>query len=213
VVIENFGDMPFAAGTVAPETIAAMARAAAAVRAAVDLPIGFNVLRNDARSALGLAVACDGSFIRVNVHTGAMLTDQGIIQGQACETVRARAHLCPHTQILADVHVKHAVPLGNESVQAAARAAWERGQADALIVSGAGTGLPALAADVEAVRKMCPRAPLLIGSGFSADNAREFLPWIDGAIVASSLKKSGRLGNPVDPARVKALVHVMQTRR
>ena len=212
VIMENFGDIPFTAGAVAPETIAAMARAGAAVRSAIDLPIGFNVLRNDARAALGLASACDGSFIRVNVHTGAMLTDQGIIQGTAYETVRTRAHLCPQTQILADVHVKHAVPLGNQSLQDSARDAWERGHADALIVSGPGTGLPALMADVEAVRQICPKAPLLIGSGFSAENARDFLPWINGAIVGSSLKKNGRIGNPVDAARVKALVRVMNDR-
>jgi uncharacterized protein len=213
VIIENFGDAPFTAGSVAPETIAAMARAGAAVRAAIQLPIGFNVLRNDARAALGLVAACDGSFIRVNVHTGAMLTDQGIIQGNAYETVRVQSHLCPQTQILADVHVKHALPLGNESIKDAARNAWERGEVDALIVTGAGTGLPVLAADVETVREICPDAPVLIGSGFNLDNAREFLPWINGAIVGSSLKKNGRRSNPVDRARVRALVRAMQDRR
>ena len=212
VIIENFGDVPFAAGSVAPETIAAMARAGAAVRSAIRLPIGFNVLRNDARAALGLAAACDGCFIRVNVHTGAMLTDQGILQGNAYETVRTRAQLCPETQILADIHVKHAVPLADESLQDAARDAWERGQADALIISGPGTGLPALVADVETARETCPGAPVLIGSGFNADNARDFLPWINGAIVGSSLKKNGRLNNPVDLARVKALVRAMKGR-
>jgi hypothetical protein len=139
-----------------------------------------------------------------------MLTDQGIIQGNAYETVRTCAHLCPQTQILADIHVKHAVPLGDESLEDAARDAWERGQADALIISGAGTGLPALAADVETVRQICPDAPILIGSGFNSSNAREFLPWINGAIVGSSLKRNGRLNNPVDPARVKALVRAMK---
>jgi uncharacterized protein len=212
VIIENFGDVPFTAGSVSPETIAAMARAAAVVRAATQLPVGFNVLRNDARAALGLAAACGGCFIRVNVHTGVMLTDQGIIQGQAYETVRTRAHLCPQTQILADIHVKHAVPLGDEPLQNAARDAWERGQADALIVSGPGTGLPALAADIQTVREICPDAPILIGSGFNADNAREFLPWINGAIVGTSLKKNGRISNPVDPARVKKLVRAMKGR-
>ena len=210
VFIENFGDVPFTAGTVAPETIAAMACAGAAVRAAISLPVGFNVLRNDARAALGLAAACGGSFIRVNVHTGAMLTDQGIIQGNAYETARVRQQLCPQTQIFADVHVKHAIPLGNESLSAAARDAWERGAADALIVSGAGTGLPALAADVEVVRGICPDAPILIGSGLTVENVREFLPWINGAIVGSSLKKNGRIGNPVDAARVKALVRALK---
>ena len=212
VIIENFGDTPFTAGSVAPETIAAMARAGAAVRAATQLPIGFNVLRNDARAALGLAAACDGCFIRVNVHTGVMLTDQGIIQGNAYETIRAKAHLCPQTQILADVHVKHAVPLGNESIQDAARNAWERGEVDALIVTGAGTGLPVLAADVETVREICPDAPVLIGSGFNMENALEFLPRINGAIVGSSLKKNGRRSNPVDRARVKTMARFMQGR-
>jgi len=213
VIIENFGDVPFTGGCVAPETVAAMARAGAAVRAAIQLPIGFNVLRNDARSALGLAAACDGCFIRVNVHTGAMLTDQGILQGNAYETVRVRAHLCPQTQILADVHVKHAVPLGDESLQNAARDACERGRADALIISGTGTGLPAMVADVETAREICPDTPILIGSGFNADNARDFLPWINGAIVGSSLKKNGRINNPVDLARVKALVRAMRGSR
>jgi membrane complex biogenesis BtpA family protein len=213
VIIENFGDTPFTAGSVAPETIAAMARVGSAIRAAIDLPIGFNVLRNDARAALGLAAVCQASFIRVNVHTGAMLTDQGIIQGNACETLRVRAHLCPKIQVFADVHVKHGVPFGNESLASAARDAWERGHADALIVTGPGTGSPAATADVETVRAICPKAPILIGSGFSVENAHDFLPWINGAIVGSSLKKNGRLANPVDPARVRALAGVMARHR
>ena len=73
--IENFGDIPFTKGSVEPETLAAMTAAGCAVRAAVKLPIGFNVLRNDARAALALCAACGGAFIRVNIHCGAMLTD------------------------------------------------------------------------------------------------------------------------------------------
>jgi membrane complex biogenesis BtpA family protein len=210
VIIENFGDVPFTAGMVAPETLAGMARAGAAVREAIQLPVGFNVLRNDARSALGLAAACEGSFIRVNVHTGAMLTDQGLLQGNAYETVRVRKQLCPQTQIFADVHVKHATPLGDEPLEYAARDAWERGGADALIISGSGTGLPALTTDVETVRRVCPEAPILIGSGFSVENARGFLPLINGAIVGTSLKRNGRVNHPVDAARVKSLVRAMR---
>ena len=92
--IENFGDVPFTKTNVGAETIAAMAAAGCAVRAAVKLPIGFNVLRNDARAALALCAACGGSFIRVNIHTGAMLTDQGLIEGEAYGTASLpRAHL------------------------------------------------------------------------------------------------------------------------
>src|SRR5205085_5582533 len=131
-------DVPFTKSNAGPETVAAMSAAGRAVRQAVKLPFGFNVLRNDACAALALCAACDGSFIRVNVHTGTMLTDQGLIEGNAHETLRYRKQVCPGAQILADVHVKHAVPLG-DSIENAARDIIERGMADALIVSGAGT--------------------------------------------------------------------------
>jgi hypothetical protein len=208
--IENFGDVPFTKGCVAPETIAAMAAAGRAVRAAVKLPIGFNVLRNDARAALALCAVCGGEFIRVNVHTGAMLTDQGLIEGNAYETLRYRQRICPSTQIFADVHVKHAVPLGNSTIEDAARDTVERGMVNALIVSGAGTGLEADLADVERVRRTCPATKILLGSGVTLENVRDFLSLADGFIVGSSLKLNGRLSNPVDAKRVAALARALR---
>ncbi len=207
--VENFGDAPFTKSAVGPETVAAMAAAGCAVRAAVKLPIGFNVLRNDPSSALALCAACGGDFIRVNVHSGAMLTDQGVIEGDAFGTLRYRRHICPGAQIFADVHVKHAVPLGDWTLEDAARDTLERGLADALIVSGVGTGAPADPADVQAVRGACPGARILLGSGITRDNAKDFLEYADGFIVGSSLKKDGKLHNPVDPKRVAALVREM----
>jgi membrane complex biogenesis BtpA family protein len=211
LIIENFGDVPFTKGRVGPATIAAMAAAGRAVRAAVKLPLGFNVLRNDARAALALCAACGGGFIRVNVHTGAMLTDQGLIEGNAFDTLRYKKAISPNAEIFADVHVKHAVPLGNWKIEDSARDTIERGLADALIVSGAGTGLAADLADVERVRVACPKARILLGSGVTLDNARDFLSLADGFIVGSSLKVGGKVANPVDPKRVAALVRVMHT--
>ena len=197
--IENFGDIPFTKGSVAPETIAAMAAAGRAIRQAVKLPIGFNVLRNDARAALALCAVCGGAFIRVNVHTGAMLTDQGLIEGNAYETLRYRQRVCPQAQIFADVHVKHAVPLGNWTIEDAARDTVERGLADALIVSGAGTGLAADLADVERVRRTAPATKILLGSGVTLANVRDFLPAADGFIVGTSLKLNGQALEPGRP--------------
>jgi membrane complex biogenesis BtpA family protein len=208
--IENFGDIPFTKGAVGPETIAAMAAAGRAVRAAVKLPVGFNVLRNDARAALALCAACQGNFVRINVHTGAMLTDQGVIEGNAFETLRYRRQICPQAQIFADVHVKHAVPLGNWAIGDSARDAIQRGLADALIVSGTGTGVAADRADLERVRAACPTAKLLLGSGVTLANLGDYLTLADGCIVGSSLKTAGKLSNPVDPRRVAALARAME---
>jgi hypothetical protein len=212
ISLENFGDVPFTTGSVGPETIAAIAAAGRGVRAAVKLPLGFNVLRNDARAGLALCAACGGRFVRVNVLTGAMLTDQGIIEGNAYEVIRYRERICPSAAVLADVHVKHAVPLGNSSIDGAARDAFSRGLADALIVSGTGTGLATDLADVQNVRAMCPKARIFIGSGVTAENVADYMPLADGFIVGSSLKTGGAIAKPVDPKRVAALVKAVAGR-
>ncbi len=206
VIIENFGDVPFTKNSVPPETVAAMAVATSAVHEAVHLPVGFNVLRNDAHAALALCGACGGSFIRVNVHCGAMLTDQGVIEGQAFHTLRLRRQLCPGALIFADVHVKHAVPVGDWPLEHAARDTAERGLADALIVSGTGTGITTNLEDVRRVRAVCPRARIVLGSGVTSANIHEFLPFIDGVIVGTSLKRSGS----VDARRVSTLAAALR---
>jgi membrane complex biogenesis BtpA family protein len=208
--IENFGDVPFFKTNVGAETVAAMTAAGLAVRSAVKLRVGFNVLRNDARAALALCAACGGSFIRVNVHTGTMLTDQGIIQGEASETLRYRERICPDAQIFADVHVKHATPLGDAPIEIAARDTLERGLADALIVSGTGTGKAADVSDLERVRHACPTAKILLGSGVTTKNVRNY-SHADGFIVGTSLKRNGRVSNPVDLNRVAALRKAIET--
>lgn len=207
--IENFGDVPFAKGHVGPETVAAMAVVARAIREHTKLPFGFNVLRNDAKSALALCAATGGSFIRVNVHSGAMITDQGIIEGDAYNTVRYRQQICPHVQILADVHVKHAEPLGEAGLGDTARETVERGLADAIIISGIGTGFATDFGDVELARRALPKGRILVGSGVNTHNAAEFMNIADGFIVGSSLKFNGKLASHVDQKRVAALAKIV----
>src|SRR5438309_896357 len=80
LIVENFFDAPFLKSRVPPVTVAAMTRAMAAVREAVTLPIGVNVLRNDVVAALSIASVCGAAFVRCNVYVGAAVTDQGIIE-------------------------------------------------------------------------------------------------------------------------------------
>lgn len=204
-VVENFGDRPFTRGRVEADTVAAMTRVIGEIRAAVQLPFGVNVLRNDALSALAIAAATGASFIRVNVHTGAMLTDQGIIEGDAYTTLRKRAELAPDVLIFADHLVKHATPLADVDPLQSARDLRLRGLADALIVTGAETGAAADPARLRTLREGISDAPLLLGSGLSASNARDFAgadgAYADGAIVGTSVKRDGA----VDVHLVQAL--------
>jgi hypothetical protein len=207
--IENFGDVPFTKGAVGPETVAGLCAVARVIKDRVKLPVGFNVLRNDAKAALALCAACAGSFIRVNVHTGAMVTDQGVIEGNAYETVRYRRQIAPLAQIFADVHVKHGTPLGPSDLETSARDTLDRGLADGLIVSGSGTGHATALGDLERVRRAAPKARILIGSGITKDNVLDYLQHADGVIVGTSVRFGGRVGNPVDPRRVAALAKLI----
>ena len=77
LMVENFGDVPFYADSAPSETIAAMTVAVTAVGLTTEGAIGVNVLRNDVLAALGIAAATNAQFVRVNVLTGIMYTDQG----------------------------------------------------------------------------------------------------------------------------------------
>ncbi len=190
VMVENFHDVPFFPGPVPPVTVAAMTRIIGAVTGSYrDLPVGVNVLRNDAESALAVAVATGASFIRVNVHVGAAVTDQGTIEGRAWQTLRLRRQWAPAVGILADVRVKHARPLAPRPLAEEARDLRLRGLADGIIVTGAATGSGTSPADVEAVRAAVSGCPLLVGSGVDTDNIAGFAPAADGVIVGTSLKE------------------------
>ena len=206
IAFENFGDRPFFKGRVPAETVAALTRVIVEVVAEVGMTFGVNVLRNDAASAIAIAAATGAAFSRVNVHTGAMLADQGIIEGEAADTLRLRDALRADVAIFADHLVKHAVPLAPVDPIQVAKDLRVRGLADALIITGSETGATADAAMLERLREAID-APLIVGSGLTAENAASFFA-ADAAIVGTSLKSEGR----VDLGRVSAVVNSFASR-
>jgi uncharacterized protein len=205
-VVENFGDAPFAPDRVSASTVAEMSVIVEQLVRASSGLVGVNVLRNDAESALSIAAATGATFIRVNVHTGVAYADQGTLEGRADQTLRLRRQLECDVEIVADVAVKHAlVPFGF-SLEQSARDTAQRGLADALVVTGPGTGQAASLAELRAVRAAVPQSPLFCGSGITESTIAEVLSIADGVIVGSWLKAGGDVTRPVDCARVKRLV-------
>jgi membrane complex biogenesis BtpA family protein len=205
LLVENYGDRPWFPDAAPPVTVAAMARICAALVAEVGGPIGVNVLRNDARAALAIAAACELDFIRVNVHSGVAVTDQGLLAGRAHETLRERMALRPSVRILADLRVKHSAPLAARPLADEARELSERAGADALLVTGPATGAPPDPAEVEAVVAAVPGIPVLIASGVDPALIAATRARVAGWIVGTSAKRGGVVEGPPDPRKVRAL--------
>ncbi len=210
IIIENFGDAPFFADDVPKVTVAALTTAVNTVYRAARLPIGVNVLRNDAIAALSIAAATAASFIRVNVLSGTMYTDQGPIVGRAAEVARERKRICPDVAIMADVFVKHATPPAGLTLADATHDLVERAGAEAVIVSGRGTGAPASVDDLSKVKSESS-LPVYVGSGVTASTIVPLLDIADGVIVGSDIKLDGDATNPVDPRRASAVVGALHT--
>ncbi|MEO8217720.1 MAG: BtpA/SgcQ family protein [Acidobacteriota bacterium] len=205
LLFENFGDRPFRPGAVDAVTISTMTVVITALRSELSVPFGVNVLRNDGQSALSIAVATGAAFIRVNVLIGAMVTDQGVIAGEADRILRMRANLGADVAIFADHMVKHAVPLAPVDPAQSARDLRQRGLADVLVASGPRTGSPPEIEHLRALRELT-EAPIVLGSGVNEANAASFASSADGAIVGTSVKIGGIVDQPVDSDRVRRVV-------
>jgi uncharacterized protein len=213
LIVENYGDVPFTAGRVDAATVSAMAVVITEIGRAVALPLGVNVLKTDALSALAVAAATGAHFVRVNVHVGAVVTDQGLLQSGAHDSLRYRRLLGLDIKILADVQAKHGMPLAPIPIEQEARDCVSRGLADALVVSGVATGEPTALGDLKAVRSAAPDVPLLVGSGVTPETTAELLSIADGLIVGTAVKRDGILANPVDARRVRRVVEAARPAR
>jgi len=218
LMLENFGDVPFFRGRVPSEVVACLTRLACEVKAVIgEVPLGINVLRNDGESALAVAAASGAAYVRVNVLSGAVVTDQGIIEGDAARLLRRRREMdAADVEVWADVRVKHAAPFGAgwRSLEEEVEEVVLRGGASGVIVSGTGTGKATDLEELAEVRRVVDalampaeaRPRVWVGSGATAATAAGLLRFADGLIVGTSVKEDGQLDRPVDRARVSAVM-------
>lgn len=205
LAIENMHDRPYLKGAVGPEVVAAMTAVGRAVRAAVDLPLGVQVLAAANREALAVALACNAAFVRVEGFVFGHVADEGWIEASAGELLRYRRAIgAEHVAVFADIKKKHSAHAVTADVSLAetVRAA-EFCLADGVIVTGVATGAAASPADV-ADACGATRLPVLVGSGLTPQNLAQFAA-AQGFIVGSSVKKGGVWSAPLDPAACAAV--------
>lgn len=207
IMIENMHDVPYLAGDVGPEIVAAMTRLGMAAREASGLPCGVQVLAGANRAALAVAQAAELDWIRVEGYAFAHIADEGFINSSAAELLRFRRMIgADHIRVWADIkkkHSAHAITADVTLGEVARAVAFMRG--DALIVTGSETGAAPRATDLSDAKNETT-LPVLLGSGMTTDNLQNYIRAADGFIVGSYFKAAGLWSESPDPDRIAAFM-------
>ena len=206
-LIENEGDRPHPLA-VTREYRNNFVELMSSLSRSTKLPLGLEILY-DMVASVEVAIESRAAFMRLDVFTDDTETRWGIVKSCVDEVQRLRSSAQHGGPLLfADIHVKHGKNLTARSLADSGALAIQHG-ADALIVTGALTGLRPSDEDCQTLRRVASAVPVYVGSGFSVQNAKEILTWCDGAIVASSIKSNDR----IDPDLALALSGIVQTLR
>ena len=210
VMLENMHDTPYLRARVGPEIVAAMAVIARGAKDCSGLPCGVQILAGANSEALAVALAAGLDFIRAEGFAFAHVADEGLIQSSAAELLRYRRSIgAERVRVWADVkkkHCSHAITSDVGIGETARAVEFMRG--DAVIVTGAVTGDPPDAADLDEV-KGATELPVYVGSGVTAGNIGSFFGKAYGFIVGSEFKVGGHWTGGVDPKRVSRFMRAL----
>lgn len=176
-----------------------------------DVAIGIIVQAHDAEAPLAIAHASGASFVRLKVFVGAVMTSEGIREALGVRARNYREELGrADIAILADIHDRTSVPMGDVSLKQACH--WAQGLgADGLVLTGA--DFSDSLTRVRAARNAGIERPLLIGGGVDIGNVRQALAMADGVIVSRALMRDGNGPLRWDDARARRLMDVARSER
>lgn len=210
LLLENEQDNPYTLRAT-PEGISSMTKLALELssQAPKGFKLGVEFLIHDPQASLSVAQCADFEFIRTDYFVDRMAREEygGEIKVDAKEITAFRKSISAEkVKIYADIQVKYATNLEPEKpLTLSAQQGWQEG-AQAVVLSGKITGEAPSLAEVKEVGELDGRGEVYIGSGFSVENALNFLPYIDGAIVGTSLMVDRKL----QKERISALSQVIR---
>jgi len=210
VLIENDNDQPHQI-TAGPEVISFMTLIVAEIVNASTVPVGVEVLLNDPKASLAVAKNTGCQFIRTDYFVDRMSREEygGEMYINPAELIAYQKKLeAEDIALFTDIQVKYATLLEKgKSIKESCLQAIKEGS-DGVIVTGAFTGIEPELDKVREAKGNSAGVPIIIGSGFSVDNAKQLLEYADGAIVGSSIKKTD-FNSPVSQEKVKELMKLV----
>jgi membrane complex biogenesis BtpA family protein len=186
-----------------------------AVRCAVNLPLGVQILAGANCEALAVAHSCGAQFIRAEGFVFASIADEGILEeADAGPLLRYRKSIgADDVKILADIKKKHSAHAITSDIDISenAKAAQFFG-ADGVIVTGIATGQAIKVNDLGTAR-VATTLPLIVGSGVTPESVKDLFAYADAVIVGSWYKREGVWSNSPDKKRCAELVKAVNSAR
>ena len=211
VMFGNENDRPYVMRAPA-EGIAAMTAVVAAIKPMLKIPFGVNYLW-DPSASVAIAAATGARFVR-EIFTGVFASDMGVWAPDCAAASRLRRNLArPDLKLLFNINAEFAHSLDARPIELRAKSAVFSSLADAILVSGPITGQPAAQADLRKVCEAISDVPVFANTGVNIDNVRDVMALADGIVIGTHFKVDGNTWNPVDGARVKRFMDVVETLR
>lgn len=185
---------------------AGISMVAQAVRRVISIPMGLCVGCLNYEEALSICKVAGGDFFRSPIFVDTVMNYNGVINPCSTQVINYRKQIgAEHVKILADVQVKYYYMV-NPEITITQSARWaERQGADAVIVTGTASGVETPLDDLKKVKKGIS-IPVVAGSGVTAENIAEQKEAADIMIIGTTLRPGGKMSEPIDPKRAKAIV-------
>ena len=204
VMFSNEASLPYLT-KVESVTTAAMARVIGELHSEIEVVFGVNVLW-DPKASLDLAAATGARFVR-EIFTGVYASDFGLWNTNVGETIRHQHAIgAKDVRVLFNIVPEAAVYLGQRDAAEIARSTVFNARPDGLCVSGLTAGSETDAQVLKQVKAAVPDTPVFANTGVNLENVAEQLSIADGAVIGTAFKRDGKTFNPVEEARVKALM-------
>ena len=200
-------DVPYVKNDVGHEVTALMSVVAHEIKKATELPCGIQILAGANEAAFAVAKAAGFEFVRAEGFVFGHLADEGWIESNAGALLRYRKQIeADDILIFTDIKKKHSShAITNDiSLEETAKTA-EYFRSDGVIITGTSTGRATDLEEIKKVKASC-EIPVLVGSGVTLENVKDYFAVSDALVIGSYFKKDGHWKNEVEYERVAKLM-------
>ncbi len=171
-----------------------------------NVVIGVNVLPNEFFQSLPLAKRYGADFVQLDQVAGTYKSGQ--LNFEHYEQVKSQH---PEIIVLGGVWPKYYHPIEGSDLETDLKTGMQR--AEAIVVTGAGTGKETPFSKIKKFREIIGEHLLVVGAGLTPEKAYEQLCISNGAIVGTSLKPDDNTYNLIDRQRVRDFMSVVKEAR